>query len=311
MLQETEAKPLNGWSVRSAMREGAGTLARAGVEGARLDAEVLLAGILGARREDLYVQFARVLTKEKRKLYEDVLKRRALREPVAYILGKREFWSLDFSVSPEALIPRPETELLVELALSCLNRAPGQMDDADAVGWHLHALDLGTGSGAIAVSLAKERDDLRLWATDLSQPALDTACMNARRHAVDPRIRFAQGDLFEPVADKKDFFDVIVSNPPYIRRPELPHLPADVREWEPGMALDGGADGLGFYRRIIAEAPVYLRPEGFLLVEIGPDLAAQVRRLFSASGQYEDCAVHPDYSDRPRVVSGRKAPRHG
>ncbi|MGH7832574.1 MAG: peptide chain release factor N(5)-glutamine methyltransferase, partial [Candidatus Binatia bacterium] len=278
---------------------------------ARLDAEVLLAGILGARREDLYVQFARVLTKEERRLYEDALKRRALKEPVAYILGNREFWSLDFSVAPEVLIPRPETELLVELALSSLDRAPGQMDDADTVGWHLHALDLGTGSGAIAVSLAKERDDLRFWATDLSQPALDTACMNARHHAVEPRIRFAQGDLFEPVADKKDFFDVIVSNPPYIRRSEFPHLPADVREWEPGMALDGGVDGLDFYHRIIAEAPLYLKPEGFLLVEMGPDLEAQVRGLFAASGQYKDCAVHLDYSDRPRVVSARKAPRRG
>ncbi|MGH7832461.1 MAG: peptide chain release factor N(5)-glutamine methyltransferase, partial [Candidatus Binatia bacterium] len=121
MLQETEAKPLNGWSVRSAMREGAGTLARAGVEGARLDAEVLLAGILGARKEDLYVQFARVLTKEERRVYEGALRRRAFREPVAYIVGKREFWSLDFSVAPEVLIPRPETELLVELALSSLD----------------------------------------------------------------------------------------------------------------------------------------------------------------------------------------------
>jgi release factor glutamine methyltransferase len=305
-----EAKP-DGWSVRSAMREGAEMLEQAGIESARLDAEVLLATTLGARREDLYVQFASVLTKEERRLYENALKRRALREPVAYILEKREFWSLDFSVSPEVLIPRPETELLVELTLSCLKRPAGPMGDPDPCTAQFHGLDLGTGSGAIAVSLAKERDDLTLWATDLSQPALDTACMNARRHAVESRIRFAQGDLFEPVADKKDFFDVIVSNPPYIRRLELPHLPAEVREWEPRMALDGGLDGLDFYRGIIAGAPLYLRTEGFLLLEIDPDLASRVCGLFAASGQYEDCAVHLDYSGRPRVVSARKAPRHG
>jgi release factor glutamine methyltransferase len=239
------------------------------------------------------------------------LERRAIGEPVAYIAGKREFWSLDFAVSPEVLIPRPETELLVESALSCLNRAPGQTGVADAAGWHLHALDLGTGSGAIAVSLVKERGDLAVWATDVSGPALDIARLNARRHAVEPRIRFAQGDLFEPVADKKDFFDVIVSNPPYVPSAELAHLAPDVRDWEPRMALDGGAAGLDFYRRIIAEAPLYLSPEGSLLVEIGPDLAVRVRELLAASGQYEECAVHPDYSGRPRVVSARKAPRHG
>jgi release factor glutamine methyltransferase len=310
-LQEMEAKPLDGWSVQGATRAGAGMLARAGIENARLDAEVLLAAILGVRREDLYVQYARALTTGEEKLFKSALRRRASREPVAYILGEREFWSLDFSVSPEVLIPRPETELLVELALSYLSRGPRQIDGAGAVGRHLYALDLGTGSGAIAVSLAKERDDLTLWATDLSQPALDKACLNARRHAVEQRIHFCQGDLFEPVADMKGVFDVIVSNPPYICRSELAHVPADVREWEPRMALDGGVDGLDFYRRIIADAALYLRPEGFLLVEMGPDLAAQVHGLFAAAGQYEDCAVRPDYSGRPRVVSARKAPRHG
>jgi release factor glutamine methyltransferase len=285
-------------------------LERAGVEGARLDAEVLLAAILGGRREDLYVQDSRGLTAEEERLFKEALARRTVREPVAYIVGKREFWSLDFAVSPAVLIPRPETELLVELALSGLNSMSGP-PRADFVGPGLYALDLGTGSGAVAISLARERADLTLWATDLSEPALDTARANARRHAVEPKIRFSQGDLFEPVADKKDFFDVIVSNPPYIARSALARLPSDVRDWEPRMAVDGGIDGLDFYRRIVAEAASYLRAEGFLLVEVGPESAAQVRGLFAASGRYEKCAVHRDYSGRPRAVSARKAPPRG
>jgi release factor glutamine methyltransferase len=311
IFPQAAARAPDGVSIRTATREGAAVLARAGIESARLDAEVLLAGILGVRREDLYVQYARVLTAEEEKLFRDVLERRAIGEPVAYIAGRREFWSLDFAVSPEVLIPRPETELLVESALACLKRLPPPMTNPAGGTGQFQALDLGTGSGAIAVSLANERGDLAVWATDLSGPALAMARLNARRHGVAPRVQFFHGDLFEPVAGRKEFFDVIVSNPPYIPSAELANLAPDVRDWEPGMALDGGVAGLDFYRRIIAEAPLYLTPEGFLLVEIGPDLAVRVRELLAASGQYEECAVHPDYSGRPRVVSARKAPRHG
>jgi release factor glutamine methyltransferase len=231
-----------------------------------------------------------------------MLSRRGRREPVAYIVGKREFWSLEFSVGPGVLIPRPETELLLELALTSLTspRRPW------FGGLTARVLDLCTGSGAIAVGLSKERNDANVWGTDLSAEAVNAARLNAVRHGVDRRCQFLQGDLFLPVSREKNFFHMIVSNPPYIRRGEISGLPADVRDWEPRMALDGGADGLEFYRRIALEAFLYLTAGGLLLVEIGPDLAAQVCNLLAKSGAYRDWTIHSDYSGKPRVVSARK-----
>ena len=292
-------------TVRSRLRAGTETLARAQVESARLDAEVLLAAALSRRREDLYTFGCdEEMTEEQSACYQRMLARRARREPVAYIVGMREFWSLSFSVTPGVLIPRPETELLVELALKACNAHELTAERP------IRVLDLGAGSGAIAVSLAKERDDVEVWGTDLAPEAVEAATLNARRHGVDGRSHFLFGDLFFPVRGRESFFHVIVSNPPYIRRAEIGQLPIDVRGWEPAMALDGGIDGLDFYRLIVAQAPTYLADGGCVLVEIGADLGPEVCGLFAASGRYCGCEIHLDYAQRPRVVSARKAPSH-
>lgn len=280
-------------------------LARAGVESARLDAEVLLATALSGRREDLYIYSETEMTEDQSARYQRMLARRTRREPVAYIVGRREFWSLNFAVTAGVLIPRPETELLVELALKSFN------DHKLSAERPIRVLDLGAGSGAIAVSLAKERDDVQVWGIDLAREAVEVATLNARRHGVDGRSHFLFGNLFSPVMDREDFFHVIVSNPPYIRRAEMQQLPIDVRGWEPAMALDGGIDGLDFYRLIIEQAPTYLTDGGSVLVEIGADLGPEVYGLFAASGRYHDCEVHVDYSQWPRVVSARKIPARG
>ncbi len=289
-------------TVGSSLRVGTEMLARAGGESARLDAEVLLAMALSRRREDLYIFSETEMTEEQSNCYQRMLARRTQREPVAYIVGSREFWSLSFSVTPGVLIPRPETELLVELALKSFNdqKIPEERP--------IQVLDLGTGSGAIAVSLAKERDDVEVWGVDLAHEAVKIAQLNAKRHGVERRSHFFFGNLFNPVMNRENFFHVIVSNPPYIRRGELQQLPLEVRDWEPVRALDGGIDGLDFYRVIIEQAPKHLKDGGSLLVEIGSDLGPQVRGLVAASGRYHECAVRADYSQKPRVVSARKIP---
>jgi release factor glutamine methyltransferase len=289
-------------TVQSALRTGMEILHQAGIESARLDAEVLVTAVVGARREDLYIRSDRALTAEESSRYYDLVWRRSRSEPVAYIVGSREFWSLNFFVAPGVFIPRPETELLVELALNFID---GQSKrDRSAV----RVLDLCSGSGAIAVSLAKERSDLEIWGTDVSPQAVRMARLNAARHSAETRCRFLQGDLLMPVGDKRKFFDVIVGNPPYVRSGDLATLPADVRNWEPALALDGGADGTDLYRRIFAQAPAYLEEDGLLLLEIGSDLEARVCELVTLSGVYREAVVHADYSGRARAVSARKLP---
>jgi release factor glutamine methyltransferase len=286
--------------VRAALKKGAGILRQAGIENPPLDAAVLLAAALSATKEDLYIGSERALTEEERSRYCDFISRRGRREPVAYIVGSREFWSLDFLVAPGVLIPRPETELLVELTLSFLETQAKERN------LPVRVLDLCSGSGAIAISLAKERDDLELWGTDIAPQAITISRLNAARHKVEARCRFLHGDVFEPVRDKAGIFDLIVANPPYIRSGDLERLPADVRQWEPALALDGGDDGLQFYRRIVAQAPTYLKPGGFLQLEIGTDLRLEVCRLLALSGRYQESVVHADYAGRARVVSAQK-----
>jgi release factor glutamine methyltransferase len=285
--------------VRHLLGWGAEFLSQIGVESARLDAELLLGHILGWSRERLWLNHELSVEATQREQFEHALRRRAQREPVAYITGVREFWSLDFCVTPEVLIPRPETELLVELALRGMrpHKVPGL---------RLRVIDLGTGAGAIAVSLAKECENVEVWATDLSLGALKVAEGNARRHKVEDRIRFLQGDLFEPVMEAKNSFDMIISNPPYVRRNEIKDLPPDVREWEPLLALDGGADGLDVYRRIIKEGAVYLKDGGSMLLEIGADMGNDVSRLFEGNGGYSDISVNADYAGKFRVAVARK-----
>ena len=294
-IMQTSALP----TVQDVLRRGAEFLCGVGVESARFDAELLLCHVLGWSREKLWLNQKESLEATQRELFEQVLRRRARKEPVAYITGIREFWSLDFLVSPVVLVPRPETELLVEIAL----RLVESVDVADS---KLRILDLGTGSGAIAVSLARESENVEVWATDISPGALEVAEANAVRHGMIERIRFCEGDLFEPVTEFEDAFDMVVSNPPYVKREEMKDLPPDVRDWEPRLALDGGPDGLDFYRRMVEEGHAFLREGGSMLLEIAADMGNEVSELFGKVGRYSQVDIYQDYAGRNRVAVAHK-----
>jgi len=218
---------------------------------------------------------------------------------MAYITGQREFWSLDFLVTQDVLVPRPETELIVEVAL-------GLIEKSKIPNRKFHVLDLGTGSGAIAVSLAKELSAIEIWATDLSPAALAIARINAARHGVEEKICFLQGDLFEPVRDQRGFFHMVVSNPPYVRSHELGQLQPEVSRYEPRIALDGGPDGLMYHRRIITESPRFLKPGGLLTLEVGIGQAEAVVSSIEENGAYDTIEIVKDYAWHDRVVLARK-----
>jgi release factor glutamine methyltransferase len=287
----------NAATISSALKNAAARLSAAGIESARLDAEILLASMLGVERGGLYMNDDRALDDSELARFRSLIARRERGEPVSYIIGRREFWSLDFIVTPAVLTPRPETELLVETALGFARRR--LLKDR-----RLHILDVGTGSGAIAVALAEEIPGAEIVATDVSPDALEIARSNARRHNVEQKIRFLAGDLFAPVAELAGWFDLIVSNPPYIRRDDIAALPRDVRDYEPRLALDGGADGLDFYRRIAREAPRYLSAGGFLAIEIGAVMGEEVGRLLTDAG-FSSVRVDKDLAGSERVVSAR------
>ena len=279
------------------LAEATAFLAGRGVPSPRLDAEVLLAQALGGSRTELYLRDS--LAPHQRDAFWRTLKRRARREPVAYITGVQEFWSLEFTVNRHVLIPRPETERVVEVALELLGSCPAP-----------RILDLGTGSGCLAVALASQLPQARVWACDVSAGALAVARANAVAHKVADRMTFRRADMRQrldgrpPVAAPA--FDLIVSNPPYVAAPEFAALQAEVRDWEPRLALDGGRDGLDFYRRLLQDCPVRLRPGGWLVMEVGSTQSAAVMRMARSRDNLSECRLSYDYAGLPRVVSVRR-----
>jgi release factor glutamine methyltransferase len=283
--------------VDACLAAGTLMLERAGVETARLDAECLLAGVLDCPRWQLVLEPRRHLPVDAFARYLALLARRERREPVAYLLGRREFWSLSLAVSPDVLIPRPETETLVEAALALLRA--GRPDPT--------ILELCTGSGAIAIALARELPAARLLATDVSARALITAAENARAHGVAGRIRFLRGDLWRALNGDlgPGAADLVVANPPYVRQAELAGLMPEVR-WEPRLALDGGMDGLAVVREIVQGAPARLAPGAHLALEIGADQGEAVRALLASHPALECVRVLPDLAGRDRVALARR-----
>lgn len=267
------------------------------IESPRASAEILLAHALGLRRIDLYIRYDQPLTPDERDRLRALVRRRRRREPVAYIVGARDFWTLTLSVNPDVLIPRPDTESLVEAAL-------GQLP-ADGETWRV--LDLGTGSGAVVLALAAERPGNRYFASDCSPAALRVAADNARRLGLEKAVAFFAGDWLSPVAPppKGPGFQLIVSNPPYVATSELDGLAAEIRDHEPLSALDGGPDGLAAIDWIIRAAPDYLLPGGFLMLEIGADGAEPVRRRFERDGRYEAVTIQTDLAGHYRVAVAR------
>jgi release factor glutamine methyltransferase len=299
---------------------GSGTLllGQAGIETARLDAECLLAHVLSWARWRLVTERRRRLAPEKFERYLSLLHRRELREPLAYLLGTREFWSLPLAVSPGVLIPRPETETLVEVALSLLrDERPesGGRSSAFPAGHFVHGsgrghpslIDLCTGSGAVAIALARELPGALIFATDISRRALRIARSNAEAHGVLDRITFLRGNLWRALDGQgpERQVDLVVGNPPYIPSGLLPRLMPEI-QWEPRLALDGGRDGLAVYRAILARAPEYIRVGGFLLLEIGADQADSVSRILEDFGGFDGIRILSDLAGRDRVVAARR-----
>jgi release factor glutamine methyltransferase len=275
--------------VLEVLRWTTGRFEKHGIATARLDAELLAAHAFGMARIELYAQFDRPLSATELATYRDLVSRRLAGEPVAYLLGRKEFWSLDLAVDARVLIPRPDSETLVEEALERLTGRTGA----------LRIGDVGTGSGALALALAKERPEAQVFATDLSPDALAVARANAERLGL--AVTFLQGDLAAPLSSEGGF-DLIVANLPYIPTGEIAGLSADVRS-EPHLALDGGADGLALVRRLVEVAPGLLQPAGCLALEIGAGQAAATAELLAAAG-FGDMRVRRDLGGIDRVVSG-------
>lgn len=266
-------------------------LAQRGVESPRLDAEVLLGHVLGVARIQLYVEFERPLTAAEVDAYRSLVRRRGQREPVAHLVGQREFWSLELAVDGRVLVPRPETERLVELSLESMGET-GRL------------ADLGTGSGAILLALLSEKRGWTGVGVDCSPAALEVAAANAARHGLEGRTQWLSGDLFEPLHGER--FDLLVSNPPYIPSGEIPDLQPEVARYDPHLALDGGQDGLEVIQRLAAGAARHLLPGGVVAVEFGAGQQDAVRDLFGGVG-YADVHIHEDYEHRPRVLQARMA----
>ena len=262
-------------------------LAQKGVENARLESEWLLCGVLDLDRVGLYLNFDKPLTEAELTRLRGMVARRARREPLQYIFGSQEFMGLEFAVTPAVLIPRHDTEVLVAEAVK-------RSGDGDRI------LDIGVGSGCIAVSLAKALPGAEVMGVEASSEALALAEKNIEANAV--RVALFQGSLFEPFTGQR--FDMIVSNPPYIPTADLENLQAEVRDFEPRQALDGGADGLDFYRLIIPAAPDYLTSEGWLLFEVGIGQSEAVTGLLEETGRFTNIFTAKDPNGIERVVGG-------
>ena len=281
-------------TIRDMLREAAAALAGAGIPVPRLDAEVLLAHCLGRERLFLFTNPEAAVPEGNVGPYRRLIARRLTGEPVAYIVGRKEFWSLPLDVDRRVLIPRPETEILVEEALKVV-AASGNLRP--------EILDVGVGSGAISLALARELKDARICAVDISPEAIALARENAAKLGLLERISFIVGDMFEAISGP---VDMIVSNPPYIADEAYESLPDGVRNFEPSLALKGGPDGLHYYGVLIGEGGERLRPGGWLLLEIGADQAAPLRAMLKRSSRYEEIRFRADYGGIERVVMARR-----
>lgn len=280
------------WTVRRVLEWTIGHLQSRGSETPRLDAEVLLAHAWQCPRIQLYTRYDQTLPENVRAAMRELVQRRAAHEPVAYLIGRREFFSLEFETPPGVFIPRPATETLIVEALPLARRQASP-----------RILDLCTGSGCIAVTLARHLPEALVTAVDLNPLAVETARRNAIRHGVEGRLTVFEGDLFGPLSVDAPF-DLLVSNPPYVTDGEMPDLPPDVRDHEPRLALAAGPDGLDVVRRIVAELDHWLAPSAAVLLEIAPEQAASTRSLLQETGLFSTVDVIRDMDRNDRIVRG-------
>jgi len=287
------------WTIGRLLEWTTDFLREKGADSPRLDAEVLLAHARGCQRIDLYTAFAEEADEPLRQTFRALVGRRAAGEPVAHLVGHREFFSLEFRVTPDVLIPRPETELLVVRALDLAKQY-----SADGETREIHVADVGTGSGVLAICCAKLLPDTFVTAIDISPAALEIARHNALSHEVSDRIELVQSDLFENLPAEKRF-DLIVSNPPYVTSAEMELLDGDVRRHEPRVALDGGLQGTDVIERLIQQANQRLRPGGWLLMEISPMIAERVEQLASDDSYLQLHDTLTDLSGLARVLQAQ------
>ena len=281
------------WTVGQLLKWTTDYLKHHGSDSPRLDAEVLLAEALGCRRIDLYTAFGELPDEEVRTAFRELVRRRAEGAPVAYLVGHREFFSLDFRVTPDVLIPRPESELLVVAMLDLARRLPAERE--------ISICDVGTGSGIIAVCAAKHLPQCRVTAVDISPAALGVARGNAAKHGVQERIKLIESDLLSAVPPGERF-DFIVANPPYVSTAEMQALAPDVRDFEPPLALVAGQRGTEVIESLLPQAAERLDPGGHLLIEISPMVHDAVRALLEADGRFQLGPTVKDLARLPRVV---------
>ena len=284
-------------TISGALSWGSHLLRERGIESPRVNAELLLRKALKIDQVEVYLYPDRALTQPQFASYKSLISRRIRGEPTQYILGSREFWSLDLRVTPEVLIPRPETELLVEETLKIFK---------DGRDLDLRFMEVGTGSGAIAIAMAKELKRCTIVAEDISWEAILLARENARIHGVSGRIRFLVGNLFSALKEGESRLDLVLSNPPYIPSSKIERLPREIAEFEPRVALDGGADGLAFFRRIVMGAPSFLRDGGWLMLELGEEQSGAVAEMIRDTGSFEPPCIIEDDSGLDRVIRARK-----
>jgi len=283
-----------------------------------LEAEVLLKSCLEMERSEIYLNPDYYLSNYERNLLKEAIKKRKNRLPLAYITGKKGFYSLEFRVTPDTFIPRPETEFIIDTVLNVVyglrftvydKRSTVNSEAKSRAGKRLiNIVDLGTGCGNIAITLAGYIPNSRIYATDISKEALEVAKENAKRHKVEGKITFLDGDLFSPLKNRhlEGKVDFLVSNPPYVIRSEIDSLMPEVANYEPRIALDGGEDGLSFYRRIIERAPQYLKSQGYLVLELGIDQVSRVKEMIEKTSKFESIEIIKDYSEIDRVIIAQR-----
>ena len=292
-MPETEA-----WTIGRLLNWTTKYLGEQGADSPRLDAEVLLAEARGCKRIELYTSFDEVAAESVRTTFRDLVRRRAEGMPVAYLVGRREFYSMNFRVTPDVLIPRPETELLV---IRLLDLAKATSPD----GAGLEIADVGTGSGIIAICAAKNLPQARVTAVDISPAALQVAQTNAAEHGVSERIAFVEGDLFVAVSAGARF-DIVASNPPYVTADEMDQLEPTVRDYEPRTALQAGPSGTAVIERLIPEAAGRLKTGGWLLMEIGHQQGQAVEALLQADGRFGEISLTKDLAGQVRLAQARR-----
>jgi release factor glutamine methyltransferase len=311
------AVPPASWTILATLRWTADYFRAKGVPEARASAEILLAHTLGVSRLDLYLRYDQPLNPDELARFKALMVRRREGEPVAYLTGHREFWSLDFRVTPAVLIPRPETETLVAAVLEAAKSLAPDLDPAPVTEplsgtWNLKpgtsalwGAEIGVGSGAVVIALAKEWPHMAWVGLDISGPALAVARDNARRHAVHPRVHFLQADLLTALKPAAAFA-VLVANLPYVPRAEWERLPREIKAFEPAGALLGGEDGLDLIRPLIRQAPEYLKGGGWVLLEVGDQQTPQVAALMEETGAYDRIDTIKDFNGTERVVRARR-----